>query len=81
MGSQSNLMIAVDQVAFQQLVDKVDQLARAINAVHMTPRSPWLSLAEYSARVGKSQKTVRNWIKDGKIESRREGTKLMIKAA
>lgn len=81
MNRQPSIMIAVDQAAFQQLVEKVDRLTRAIEQVALSPRSPWLTLAEYSARVGKSEKTVRNWVREGKIESRREGTSLMIKAA
>ena len=75
-----NSMIIVQRDDFQELLDKVRELTRAIEMVNLAPKSPWVRLSEYAAKVGKTEKTVRNWIREGRVESRRQGTALMIKA-
>ncbi|WP_273687318.1 hypothetical protein [Ketogulonicigenium vulgare] len=78
---QPTIMIAVDQRELQSLRDEMTALRRAIEGVTMTPRPEWISLATYAEQVGRSEKTVRNWIRDGKLDTKRQGTVIMVKAA
>lgn len=73
-----SIIIAVDQSLMQSILDEMVALRRAVEMVQMVPKSPWVSVSDYAKRQGKSR-AIRNWVRDGKIESRREGTTLMIK--
>lgn len=81
MNHEPRMMIAIDQGELQQLRAEVRELTRLLSGVKLTPLPQWQPLAEYAARVGKSEKTIRNWVREGTVESRREGSVLMIKAA
>lgn len=79
MGAQPSIMIAVDPAALQALTDEVAALRRAVERVQMTPAPAWVTVADYAVRVGRTEKTVREWVREGKVESRRDGTVLMIR--
>lgn len=74
-------MIAADPERLAAMEAKMDAILRKLEAVQMTPAPAWLTLPEYARRVGRTEKTVRNWIRAGRIETRREGTAIMVKAA
>lgn len=73
------IMIAVDAAELVALREEVAALRRSIEAVQMAPRPDWLSLDEYAAQVGRTSKTVRAWVRDGRLDTKREGSRLMIR--
>lgn len=81
MALEPRMLIAVDLGELQQLRQDVLTLSRLIESVKLTPISRWQSVSDYALHVGRSEKTIRNWVRDGKLSSRREGTVLMIEAA
>lgn len=74
-------LIAVDEAALAALTAEVAALRRAVEAVRMQPRPEWLPIADYAAQMGRTPRTVREWVRAGRIESRREGGILLIRAA
>jgi len=74
-------LIAADPARLAAMEAKMDAILRRLDAVQMMPAPAWVSLHDYARRVGRTEKTVRNWIRAGKIETRREGTAIMVKAA
>lgn len=74
-------LIAVDEGALAALIAEVAAIRRALEAVQMQPRPEWVPLAEYAAQVGRSQRTVRSWVRAGQVESRRDGGVTLIRAA
>lgn len=80
MNHEPRMMIAVDQGELQQLRAEVRELTRLLTGAKVTPLPQWQPLADYAARLGKSEKTIRNWVRAGKLETRREGSVLMIKS-
>ena len=81
MGNTTQMLIAVDSGQIAALTREVEALRRSIEAVRMEPRPDWITLAEYAERVGRSPRTVRAWIAAGRIDSRRDGNALMVRAA
>ncbi|SEB77721.1 helix-turn-helix domain-containing protein [Rhodobacter sp. 24-YEA-8] len=81
MNSQPSMMIAVDQAVMLKLLDEMAALRRAVERVNMTPKSEWITISECAELLGRTPKTIREWVREGKIESRRQGTVLMVKAA
>ncbi|WP_299927826.1 hypothetical protein [uncultured Pelagimonas sp.] len=61
-------MIAVDAAALDRLHDKIDRLEQKLDAAHITPPPKWITVAEYAKRVGKTEGTVRRWIREGSLE-------------
>lgn len=78
--TRQQILIATDDARIAALEAKLDAILRQLQAVQMAPRPEWLTVAEYAAQTGRSTKTVRNWVREGKVETRRDGTVLMIKA-
>lgn len=81
MTHQPRTLIAVDEGEFQTLIDKVDKLQRAIESVTMSARPDWVTIAEFAEMRGKTTKTVRNWIRAGQIETKREGSVTLVRVA
>lgn len=81
MTEQPRVMIAVDETLMQSLIAEVQSLRRAIDRVQMTPRPEWVTVQAYAEMTGRTTKTVREWVREGKVDSRRDGTVLMIRAS
>ncbi|MFC3180498.1 hypothetical protein [Cypionkella sinensis] len=73
-------MLIVDQGELQALRAEVRELTRLLTGAKVTPLPQWQPLTDYAARLGKSEKTIRNWVRAGKLETKREGSMLMIKS-
>ncbi len=71
-------MIGSDEI--QALRAEIAALIRQMQAIQMTPRPEWVSVQEYAKSVSRSERTVREWIKAGRIESRRQGNLLQVRA-
>lgn len=74
------IMIATDAARIAALEAKIDTILRKLDAVQMTAAPAWVPLSDYAAKVGRSTKTVRNWIRSGRIETRRDGNVTMVRA-
>lgn len=73
------ILIAVDPAELTALRDELAALRRAIEAVQMTPAPDWMPIQDYARRVGRSTKTVRTWIRGGSLETRRDGSVIMVR--
>lgn len=71
----------VDDARLARIEATQAEILRRLQAVNMTPAPEWVPLAEYAAQINRTPKTVRNWIRAGRIESRRSGSVLLVKAA
>jgi len=78
---EPRIMIAVDAGELAALREEMAAMRRAIEGSRITPAPDWITIGEYADRIGRTRKTVRNWIRDGKIETRREGTITMVRAS
>lgn len=65
-------MIAVDANALDALKSQMERLERKIDQL-TEPEPDWMSIKDYAAHVGRSTKTVRNWIAEGKVEAETRG--------
>lgn len=70
-------LVAIDQDAFErsmkELRDEIARMNRRLDAVRMMPRDEWLTVTDYAKHVGRTKRTVRNWINSGTVETKREG--------
>lgn len=73
------IMIAVDQSELAALREEMAAIRRALEGVQMAPRPDWLTVDAYAAQLGRTPKTVRAWVREGRLDSRREGSVLMIR--
>lgn len=58
---------------------KLDAIAARMDQVHVEPLPDWVSVQRYAEIMGRSERTVRNWINAGQIESRRIGGVLQVR--
>lgn len=77
---EPRIMIAVDEARLDAIMSELAALRREIAGVRMAPAPEWLPLPDYAEKVGRTTKTVRNWVRDGLVESKRDGNVLMIRA-
>ena len=61
-------MIAIDANALSAMQDQLNRLEKKLDSVHLTPPPRWIAITEYAVKVGKSEATVRRWIRQGKVE-------------
>ncbi len=79
MGQQPRMMIALGSDELAAMNAKVDMLMAKIDRVRMAPLDEWIRVQEYAKIVGRGERTVRNWVKAGSIESKRVGGVLMVR--
>lgn len=73
------ILIAVDASVLDAIQAELAALRRCIEAVQMAPRPDWLTVEDYAALVGRTTKTVRAWVREGRLDTKREGSVLMIR--
>lgn len=73
------MMIAVDAAELAAIRQELSALRRSIEAVQMAPRPEWLGVDDYATLVGRTTKTVRAWVREGRLDTKREGSVLMIR--
>lgn len=79
MGATPVTMIAFGTDEIDALRAEIAALRSEIAAVRMAPIDEWVTVQEYAKIVGRHERTVRNWINAGRIESKRVGTALMVR--
>ncbi|AXT33775.1 DNA-binding protein [Phaeobacter sp. LSS9] len=65
-------LIAVDANALASLQDELTEIKRLLLASKINPPAKWITVAEYAQKVGKSEATVRRWIRDGQLERKQK---------
>ncbi len=65
-------LIAVEEDAIKAIRDQLNRLEQRLNTVQITPPPAWITISEYAETVGRSEATVRRWIRQGRVE--RKGT-------
>ncbi|QDL91524.1 hypothetical protein FDP22_06845 [Paroceanicella profunda] len=75
----SRPMILVDAEALAAIQSELAAIRRSLEAVQMSPRPEWIPVPEYAKGVGRSVTTVQRWVREGRIETRREGGVRMVK--
>lgn len=77
---EPRIMVAVDPDALNALREELAALRNEIRSVRMEPRAEWLAASEYAKSRGVTRRTVLNWVSRGEVDSRREGSKLFVRA-
>lgn len=72
-------LIAIDANALESLRSEIHRLHKRLDAVQMTPRPEWLTVGEFADHVGRTKRTVRNWINEGSVETKREGGVTLVR--
>lgn len=72
-------LIAIDPAALQRVLDELGVIRRALEGVSMTPRPEWLTVADYAAFIGKSARTVKRMVDEGKVETKHVGHVRLIR--
>ncbi|MFV1442179.1 DNA-binding protein [Phaeobacter sp. JH20_36] len=65
-------LIAVDANALASLQDELTEIKRLLLSSKISPPAKWITVAEYAQKVGKSEATVRRWIRDGQLERKQK---------
>lgn len=74
-------MIAIDPDALEGLTREVQRLHQRLDAVEMQPKPEWITVAQYADRVGRTKRTIRNWINEGRIETKMDGAVTMVRVS
>ncbi|GAA6196160.1 MULTISPECIES: hypothetical protein [Pseudophaeobacter] len=61
-------LIAVDADALARLQDELTEIKKLLLSSKISPPAKWITVAEYAQKAGKSEATVRRWVRDGKLE-------------
>jgi len=75
----SQPLIAADPGKLDTILHQLERLHKRLDRVEMERKPEWLLLAEYAKHVGKTERTVRNWIRAGEVDSKRDGKALMVR--
>lgn len=74
-------LIAADPGKLDTILDEIQRMHRRLDLVEMERRPYWLPLAAYAEHVGRTPRTVRNWIDAGKVDTKREGSVVFVKVS
>ena len=77
--TQQVTMIAVDPAALQALRDEIAALRQSIEAVSLSAKPEWLTVKDYAAMIGRSEKTVMRRIAEGSVEVKHVGGVRMVR--
>lgn len=77
--SQPQTLIAVDPDKLDALARDVQRLHARLDAVQMTAGPEWLTVKEYASHVGRTTRTVRNWIEGGKVDVKHDGEVVFVR--
>ena len=72
-------LIAIDPQALDALRVEIEKLHKRLDAVQMAPRPEWVTITDYAAHVNRTKRTVRNWINEGSVETKREGGVTLVR--
>ena len=75
------MMIAVDNERLDRLEAAIADLHKAVTQPRVEALPEWMPLNDYARHAGVTARTVRNWIDKGEIETRRHGSKVMVRAS
>lgn len=70
---ENEILIVVSSDELTALRQEVEALRADLRGVKLTPQPDWVPLKDYAQQIGKTTKTVHNWIKRDEIEIRRQG--------
>jgi len=65
-------LIAVDADALTRLQDELTEIKKLLLSSKISPPAKWITVAEYARKAGKSEATVRRWIRDGQLERKQK---------
>lgn len=74
------IMIAVDPGELETIREALVRLERRLDGATITPRNEWELMSEHASRAGVQTQTVRKWVREGRIDSRRVGAKTYVRA-
>lgn len=60
----------------RELADLKDMLGKVV----MAPKPEWLTVKDYAACIGRSERTVQRYIEQGRVESKEECGVTLVKA-
>ncbi|KEP69645.1 hypothetical protein DL1_03150 [Thioclava dalianensis] len=73
MGEQPRMMVMIGTDELDGLRAEITALREAIRGATIKPRDEWERIEDHAERAGVQRQTVRLWIRQGKIDSKRIG--------
>jgi len=73
MGEQPRMMVMIGTDEIAALRSEIADLKAAIVGATIKPRDEWETIRDHAERAGVQPQTVRAWIRNGRIDSKRVG--------
>lgn len=73
-------LIAIDPAKIDALIEAVARLEKRLDGATVKPRDEWESISDHAERIGLQAQTVRKWVRQGRIDSRRVGNRLYVRS-
>ena len=77
MSDQAFTLVPVERL--DRMERLIMDLATRLDGATVTPAPEWLTVAEYAQHVGRTTRTVRNWIDCGMVETKRQGNVRLVR--
>lgn len=78
MSKQQTLVVVDADEKLERILEELAALRRDLAAVTLEAKSQWMTVAEYAKQCGKTERTVRNWINEGQLKTKRHGRSVLI---
>lgn len=72
-------LIAIDPDMLDNIIRRLERIDARFDGVHMVKAQEWFTIKEYAEKVGKTPRTVRNWIDRGPVDTKMEGTVTLVR--
>lgn len=69
----------VDQQTLDEILREVRALRHRIDTLRVEPEPEWVTVEEYARRAGRTESTVRRWISDGRLKTKRAGKRVLVR--
>lgn len=73
------ILIAVDAERLDRIEAAIAALSERLDRPKVEPIPEWMPVSKYAELAGVTQRTVRNWIEKGEIETRRNGSRVLVR--
>lgn len=78
MGTQT--LITIEAADLARIEQRLADLAEKLDRVVMAPKPEWLTVKDYAASIGRSERTVQRYIEQGRVQSKEECGVTLVKA-
>lgn len=79
MGQQT--IIAIEKADLDGILRELADLKSRLDKVILTPKPEWVSVREYAASIGRSERTVQRYIDQGRLVTKEECGVTLVKTS